>query len=270
MTGICTNARIGTCDHHPSLRSLHTIRIKQFAHLNATNERSRSLISAAQSRRTIIRKAGGVTIGIGIAAAIGVSSVAVAAAMANDPQALVRTGMSKFVKGDVEGSLVDFDAALAAREAIRPYLWQRGLTLYYLDRYEEGAKQFRDDVAVNPNDTEESIWAFLCEAQLYGPAKARENFLIVGRDPRPVMRAAQSAFMHGSGADDILKAAGSDEEGHDAFYALLYVGLYNEAEGRSKEAEEAMLRAVGTRYCQTSGDYMAALARVHCKLRGWQ
>lgn len=41
---------------------------------------------------------------------------------------------------------------------MRPYLWQRGLSLYYVGQYEEGAKQFRDDVAVNPNDTEESIW----------------------------------------------------------------------------------------------------------------
>lgn len=35
------------------------------------------------------------------------------------------------------------------------------------------------DVAVNPNDTEESIWAFLCEAQLEGPEAARAKFLQV-------------------------------------------------------------------------------------------
>ena len=35
---------------------------------------------------------------------------------------------------------------------------QRGLSLYYVKQYEEGARQFRDDVAVNPSDTEESIW----------------------------------------------------------------------------------------------------------------
>jgi hypothetical protein len=36
-------------------------------------------------------------------------------------------------------------------------------------------------VAVNPNDTEESIWAFLCEAQLEGPEAARQNMLKVGQ-----------------------------------------------------------------------------------------
>ena len=95
----------------------------------------------------------------------------------------------------VEDSVVDFDAAMAAAPQMRPYLWQRGLvgvgvssfsslictcwgrvhtasdppwlapvspehlpllhrvmllccptqSLYYLEKYEEGAKQFRDD-----------------------------------------------------------------------------------------------------------------------------
>jgi hypothetical protein len=34
-------------------------------------------------------------------------------------------------------------------------------------------------VAVNPNDTEESIWCFLCEAQLQGPDQARDTMLRV-------------------------------------------------------------------------------------------
>jgi len=46
-----------------------------------------------------------------------------------------------------------------------PYLWQRGLSLYYADRFQDGADQFRRDVAVNPNDTEEAIWAYLCEVR---------------------------------------------------------------------------------------------------------
>lgn len=48
-------------------------------------------------------------------------------------------------------------------------------------RFEEGAEQFRLDVAQNPNDTEESIWCFLCEAQLYGADEARRRFLEVNK-----------------------------------------------------------------------------------------
>jgi len=47
----------------------------------------------------------------------------------------------------------------------------------FFHRFEEGAEQFRLDVAQNPNDTEESIWCFLCEAQLYGVDEARKRYL---------------------------------------------------------------------------------------------
>jgi hypothetical protein len=46
-------------------------------------------------------------------------------------------------QNDVEGSLADFDRALAASPQLNPYLWQRGLSLYYLQQYTAGAKQFR-------------------------------------------------------------------------------------------------------------------------------
>ncbi|PSC70340.1 TPR repeat [Micractinium conductrix] len=178
--------------------------------------------------------------------------------------------MDKFRKNDVEGSVADFDAALAARAAMRPYLWQRGLSLYYLQQYEEGAQQFRDDVAVNPNDTEESIWAFLCEAQMVGADKARAQFLQVGRDPRPVMRAAYECFKTWAQPEAILQAAGGDRQGHDAFYAQLYMGLWHEAHGNTEAAQAAITEAVRTLYGRSSGDYMAALAAVHCQRRGWQ
>ena len=43
----------------------------------------------------------------------------------------------------------------------------------------------------------QSIWAFLSEAALLGPDEARRAFLQVGRDPRPVMRAAYDCFKDG-------------------------------------------------------------------------
>jgi tetratricopeptide (TPR) repeat protein len=98
----------------------------------------------------------------GSIAAVASSPVALAvrvmAANVGDRQAAIlatRRGMQLFSKGDVRGSVVEFDKALELDPQQKPYLWQRGLSLYYLRRFEEGAKQFRDDVAVNPNDTEE-------------------------------------------------------------------------------------------------------------------
>lgn len=48
-----------------------------------------------------------------------------------------------------------------------------------------------------------------------------------------------------------------------------YVGLWHEAEGDAARAREAITAAAATQYAQVSGDYMADLAKVHCKQRGW-
>ncbi|TKY52275.1 hypothetical protein E2542_SST23795 [Spatholobus suberectus] len=111
----------------------------------------------------------------------------------------------------------------------KAYLWQRGLSLYYLNRFEEGAEQFRLDVAQNPNDTEESIWCFLCEAQLYGVDEARKRYLEVGGDTRPVMREAYNMFKDG-GDPEKLVAAFSGSRDSDYFYTSLYAGLYYESQ----------------------------------------
>jgi hypothetical protein len=50
----------------------------------------------------------------------------------------------------------------------------------------------------------------------------------------------------------------------------LYIGLWYEAEGNVNAAKTAMLAAVETDYAKGSGDYMAALARVHVNRRGWK
>ena len=121
---------------------------------------------------------------------------------------------------------------------------------------------------MNPNDTEESIWAFLCEAQLHGPKVARQQMLQVGRDPRPVMRAAYELF-RGEGDMAALEAAGASGSPHDLFYSTLYQGLYYEATGDEAKARERVLAATRCEYGAGSGDYMAALAKVHALRRGW-
>ena len=119
--------------------------------------------------------------------------------------------MDLFRAGDVAGSIARFDDARDAQPSLDPYLWQRGLSLYYAKRYADGAAQFRRDVAVNPNDTEESIWAFLCEAQMPGLGfdAAQRNFLKVGRDSRAVMRAAYELFA-GRATQADLATAGAE------------------------------------------------------------
>ncbi|EES02912.1 hypothetical protein BDA96_03G166400 [Sorghum bicolor] len=180
----------------------------------------------------------------------------------------VRRGMQLFRQGDVAGSLAEFDKAIEMDPRQKQYLWQRGLSLYYLHRFEEGAEQFRIDVAANPNDTEESIWCFLCEAQLYGIEEARKRFLEVGLDSRPVMREAYALFRDGGDPEKLVANFSSGSDG-EIFYSSLYTGLYYESQKDGDMAKSRIVAACKSPYGSRSGDYMASLAFVHCQCRNW-
>ncbi|KAK3164329.1 hypothetical protein QOZ80_1AG0016110 [Eleusine coracana subsp. coracana] len=180
----------------------------------------------------------------------------------------VRRGMQLFLQGDVAGSLTEFDRAIELDPRQKQYLWQRGLSLYYLDRFQDGAEQFRLDVAANPNDTEESIWCFLCEAQLYGTEDARKRFLEVGLDSRPVMRKAYALFKDGGDPEKLVSDFSRGFDG-EIFYSSLYAGLYYESQKNADMAKSCIVAACKSPYGSRSGDYMASLAFVHCQCRNW-
>lgn len=79
------------------------------------------------------------------------------------PRKLVQLGMIYFKQGDVENSIELFDRAERMDKSLTPYLWQRGISYYYLDRFQDGSVQFRNDVAVNPLDVEEIVWDIACQ-----------------------------------------------------------------------------------------------------------
>ena len=59
------------------------------------------------------------------------------------PRQLLSRGMQKFKEGDIQGSIDLFDAVdrSAPGGSLRPYLWQRGISYYYADRFQEGSDQ---------------------------------------------------------------------------------------------------------------------------------
>lgn len=61
------------------------------------------------------------------------------------PRTLIRKGMQSFRDGDVSSSLQYFDRADDSVDdgSIRPYLWQRGISYYYLDQFRKGSDQVR-------------------------------------------------------------------------------------------------------------------------------
>ena len=183
----------------------------------------------------------------------------------------VREGMALFSANKVEESISIFDSMIAAQPSSKPYLWQRGLSLYYADRFRDGAEQFKTDVAVNPNDTEEAIWYFLCVARQEGFEAARKRLLSVGYDRRPVMRAALQLFQ-GETDEAPLQAfatSASAFSSNDAFYGNLYLGLFREAAGDVEGPLVASVveHSLPSRVQAWSHSWRIALTVANCALR---
>lgn len=182
----------------------------------------------------------------------------------------IRRGMAHFKLGNIDRSIQDFDQAEQLDSSITPYLWQRGLSYYYADRFEAGAKQFEIDLTVNAHDVEETVWRFLCIAQWQGTESARKTLLPVKGDRRRVMRSVYDLFAGNCSIEDVL-SVGQQEGNQGRFYSDLYVGLWFEAMGDVEPAKHHINRAVELfKHAYQTDDYMGYLAVVHQQVRQWQ
>jgi tetratricopeptide (TPR) repeat protein len=180
-------------------------------------------------------------------------------------QLYVQRGMASFRMGNITAAIDDFDHGERLNPALTPYLWQRGIAYYYAERFEDGVKQFEVDLTVNGHDVEETVWRYLCQAQVQGTQAARDGLLPVGNDARPVMSWVYQLFAGACGAEQMLTRY-RDAGGRDRFYSYLYVGLYFEVERDRHQARTYITRAADM---QVLEDYMGWVAIVHQHLRGW-
>src|SRR5438270_14059351 len=51
--------------------------------------------------------------------------------LAPEADAQIRHGMEQFKSAHISESIADFDRAIAIQPNLAPYLWQRGIALYY-------------------------------------------------------------------------------------------------------------------------------------------
>jgi lipoprotein NlpI len=183
-----------------------------------------------------------------------------ATAQGQSPQALLDRAVSEFSKGRISESVAAFDelARVAPREA--PYLWQRGIALYYAGRFQDCRAQFESHRTVNADDVENAAWHFLCVARAESPDAARAALLPVGPDSRVPMREIYEMFRGTTTADAVLKAAGTRPQSR--FYAHLYIGLYSEALGEQARAREQIDLAAQPQFADAGG-YMHMVAVVH-------
>ena len=111
------------------------------------------------------------------------------------PRQLVEDGMNSFRRGDIQGSIDNFDASVPP--GFRGYLWQRGISYYYAENFAAGSQQFRDDVVRSPLDVEEIVWDIACLLRMdhtFPPPKMLS--LPPGKkDRRPIMVSSIKKFV---------------------------------------------------------------------------
>ena len=183
----------------------------------------------------------------------------------HQPKVYIQRGMIYFKLGHIAEAITDFDRAEHFNPALTPYLWQRGLAYYYAERFTDGARQFEVDLTVNKHDVEETVWRYLCQAQLQGTQVARTSLFPVRNDARPVMAWVYKLFAGECDAEMVF-AQYRDAGRREQFYSHLYVGLYYEAERDAERARHYMTQAAAM---QVVDNYMGWVALVHQYLRGW-
>ena len=183
---------------------------------------------------------------------------------AENPGEVLDRAIEDFLAGRVKESVVGFDRVALLAPQAAPQLWQRGIALYYVGRYDDCRKQFESHRTVNPNDVENPAWHFLCVAHAESPQKARAGLLPVGPDQRSPMREVYEMFK-GTMTPDAVLAAGRSGSGR--FFAELYVGLYYEAIGNNAMALPHLKAAASDQFA-SAGGYMHRVAMLHPLLVG--
>jgi lipoprotein NlpI len=200
-----------------------------------------------------------------VVVAIVTMSAAALSQQAENPRGLLDRAIEDFLSGRVKESVVGFDRVAALVPDVAPQLWQRGIALYYVGRYDDCRKQFESHRTVNPNDVENPAWHFLCVAHAESPQRARALLLPVGPDQRSPMREIYEMFKGTLSPDAVLKAGGQSLSAR--FFAELYVGLYYEATG-NRSAGVAHLKAAAADEFARAGGYMHRVATLHPLLTG--
>lgn len=190
-----------------------------------------------------------------------------------------RAGKAYLKMGQLDDAMTCFDTVRDLSHGSK-YLWQRGLTLFYLERYGEAA----DDLGQNaelyetkfhePATEERLLWA-----AALAKAGSKEDVLTwssdLPRENRIVFRLAVDMF-RGDADPVVLKRATAEDDAFDPMrrnmMAHYYTGLYWDAiKNDPHRAAAHMLRA---KICASldknaADDIMCSIPNIHLNIRGW-
>lgn len=188
---------------------------------------------------------------------------------------LMDHGTRCFAAGKMDKAVEVYDEAIRLRPSIEPQLWQRGLALYYADRFDDGAKQFETHQTVNSQDVENAVWHLLCVARVSSVDEARKKLIPITQDTRVPMSQIYEMFAGRMTPEKVLARAqketatvksGSQQQKYQLYHAHLYTGLYHEMLKDPIAAKTSLTKAAEINPLRKT-DFMGQVARVHLKLR---
>ena len=190
-------------------------------------------------------------------------------------------GSVSFAAGKMDDCVAAYDEVIRLQPGSEPQLWQRGLALYYANRFEDGVKQFETHQTVNSQDVENAVWHLLCSAKISNLEEARKKLIPITGDTRIPMSQVYEMFAGRLKAEEVLKAANQTSDRVPAgglshrlqlYYAHLYIGLCHEMLGKHELATESIKKAeevnpIGKLNGRGSIDFMGQVARAHLTVR---
>jgi lipoprotein NlpI len=180
---------------------------------------------------------------------------------AQHPQAIVDQAEADFAAGRIAESVAGFDRLAVLDPPSAPWMWQRGIGLYYLGRYAECADQFAAYHGANRDDVESTVWHFACVARGESVDRARASMFSPGPDRRVMRREILEMFRGRIAPPDVVAYANVVADVAQ-FYAHFYAGLFHEVTGDFASAERHLELAASERYRHVGG-FMNAVAQVH-------
>jgi lipoprotein NlpI len=182
-----------------------------------------------------------------------------------------RRGDARFFTADFSGAVADYDSMLKLDDSLKSSHWRRGIALFYDKKYEAAAAQFEAYHSFDNVDRENGIWRFLCVYKARGAAAARETLLKYEKDDRepfPVIyRLFEGSLTTRQLQDEFAaRELTPAQRMQQSFYIDLYVGLFEDVEGRPETALPALKRAAANTWAPRAGygpHYMWQVGRLH-------
>ena len=184
-----------------------------------------------------------------------------------DYRSLLQEAPQAFSENKVQQSVDLFDRAIAEKPQVKKYLWQLGISQYFNNQFSECSEQFTTDFEQNPDDTEEVVWAMLCNARKSDSGIEKARIMMPSRersDPRPFMRIIESVYRGKLSEDFLVNLARDKSNSREAFYGNLYLALLEQAKGNgdNNKIMTYLDEALSNPYSVNERDYMVTVARI--------